>query len=287
MALKIEPTDVTFGAMVSGVHLSKLTPEALTDIKKAFLEYALLIFPDQDLSSKQQVEFAKLFGDIEYLVDNMETIPLSNRSANGKIMSDEEEQIKLLKGNEIWHTDSSYMPRASKASVLSAKIVPERGGQTEWADARAAYESLDKSIKRKIEKLNATHNYFVSQAKIGHQVKVGAAYGFYEGEAPIHPLVKIHPETKRRALYIGRHACDIPGMPEEKSEELLQFLNTQIVKNQFVWQHSWSAGDIAIWDNRCLLHRARPFDATEERLMMHTRIRGNEDSETALNYRSA
>ncbi len=285
MKFKIQPTDVTFGAIVSGIHLSQLTSDLLDDIKEAFLKYALLIFPGQNLSSKQQVEFAKIFGEIEYLVDNMETIPLSNRSSNGRIMSDEEEQIKLLKGNEIWHTDSSYMPRASKASVLSAKIIPEFGGQTEWADARAAYDSLEKHMREKIDTLNATHNYFVSQAKIGHQVKVGAAYGFYEGEPPIYPLVKIHPETNRPALYVGRHACNIIGMPEDEAEELLQFLNAQIVKSQFVWQHSWSPGDIAIWDNRCLLHRARPFDSSKERLMMHTRIRGNKISETALNYR--
>jgi len=286
MKIEIQPTDVTFGATITGVELANLDLETWPQIKKAFLKYALLIFPSQHLDSRQQVDFAKRFGEIEFLVRNMETIPLSNRSSNGKLMDDDEEQIKLLKGNEIWHTDSSYMPRASKASVLSAKIIPNKGGQTEWADARSAYDFLDDSIKNKINYLKATHNYFISQAKIGHEVKVGAAYGFYEGEPPVHPIVKIHPETDRPSLYVGRHACDVLGMQQKESEELLSFLNAQIVKKQFVWQHQWSPGDIVIWDNRCLLHRAKPFDSGEERLMMHTRIRGDKFSETAVNYQS-
>ena len=287
MAIEIKPTKATLGATITGIDLTQLNSETWSLIKKAFLEYALLIFPSQGLSSPQQVDFAKRFGKIEILVENMETIPLSNKSSNGKLMKDDEEQIKLLKGNEIWHTDSSYMPRAAKASVLSARVIPSHGGQTEWADARAGYDALDDSMKKKIAGLKASHNYFRSQAKIGHRVEVGAAYGFYEGESPIYPLVKIHPETGRPALYAGRHACDVLGMENSESENLLIFLNEQIVKSTHVWQHQWSPGDLAVWDNRCLLHRACPHDPASERLMMHTRVRGDAESETAINYRNS
>ena len=287
MAIEIKPTKATLGATITGIALTQLNSGTWSLIKESFLEYALLIFPSQGLNSQQQVDFARRFGEIEMIVENMETIPLSNKSSNGKLMKDDEEQVKMLKGNEIWHTDSSYMPRAAKASVLSARIIPSQGGQTEWADARAAYDGLDDSMKKKIASLKASHNYFRSQAKIGHIVDVGAAYGFYEGESPVYPLVKIHPETGRPALYAGRHACDILGMENVESENLLVFLNEQIVTPPQVWQHQWSPGDLVVWDNRCLLHRARPHDPESERLMMHTRVRGDIGSETAINYRNS
>ena len=127
-------------------------------------------------------------------------------------MGDDTFRMKLLAGNEGWHTDSSYMPLSAKASVLSARVVPSSGGQTQWADPRAAYDALDQSMKDRIEDLTAYHSYFYSQAKLGHEVEAGAGYGFFEGEPPLRPLVKEHPETARLALYIGRHAGRIVGM---------------------------------------------------------------------------
>ena len=267
------------------MKLSEIDTRSLDQIKKLFLEHALLIFPGQFLEARAQEAFAKNFGAIEVLVENMKSIPISNKAENGRLMGRKDEQMKLLKGNEGWHTDSSYMPRAAKASVLSAHIVPPEGGETQWADARAAYDSLEVVTKDNLKNLCAQHNYFRSQAKIGHKVAVGAAYGFFEGESPEYPLVKIHPETGRPALYVGRHACEIPGMESQEAENLLAQLNTHITQEPYVWSHKWAPGDVAIWDNRCVLHRARPYDQSQERLMMHTRIRGERESETAINYR--
>ena len=285
MDMTIERTGATLGAIVNGVRLSEIDTSALVRIKELFLEHALLIFPGQFLDARAQEAFAKNFGAIEVLVENMKSIPISNKAENGRLMDSKDEQMKLLKGNEGWHTDSSYMPRAAKASVLSAHVVPPEGGETQWADARAAYDSLEASTKNRLKDLRAQHNYFRSQAQIGHKVAVGAAYGFFEGKSPEYPLVKIHPETGRPALYVGRHACEIPGMEAQDAENLLVQLNTHITQEPYVWSHKWAPGDVAIWDNRCVLHRARPYDQSQERLMMHTRIRGERESETAINYR--
>ena len=124
-----------------------------------------------------------------------------------------------LRGNEGWHTDSSYMPLAAKASVLSAQVVPSAGGETEWADMRAAYDALDEATRRRIAGLSAHHSLYHSQAKIGHVVQTGAGYGFHTKGAPLRPLVKVHPVTGRPALFIGRHAYGIPGLDEARVGE--------------------------------------------------------------------
>src|SRR6185503_11413256 len=133
----------------------------------------------------------------------------------------DEHRYKALRGNEGWHTDSSYMPLAAKASCLSAQVVPSAGGETEWADMRAAYDALEEATRQRIAGLSAHHSLYHSQAKIGHIVETGAAYGYHTKGAPLRPLVKVHPVTGRPALFIGRHAYGVPGLAEPASEQLL------------------------------------------------------------------
>lgn len=287
MALTIQATDATLGAFVDDVDLAALDDPAWREIEAAFHEYALLIFPGQHLSVEEQTAFAERFGEIEILYENLRTIPISNRGGDDRLMADDSDQMKLLRGNEGWHTDSSYMHLAAKASVLSAHVLPSTGGQTEWADARAAYDALDDAIRERISDLSAYHSFFYSQAKIGHQVEVGAGYGFFDGEPPLRPLVKVHPVTARAALYIGRHACRIPGLEDDAAEALLQDLVTFTCQSPRTFQHEWEPGDLAVWDNRCLLHRARPYDYGEDRVMMHTRVKGEPATENSLNAGSA
>jgi alpha-ketoglutarate-dependent taurine dioxygenase len=210
------------------------------------------------------------------------SIPITNKTPKGDFHAEDSEWMQLLKGNEGWHSDSSYMPLTAKASILSAHVIPTHGGETQWADMRSAYDALDPSTKEKIKGLNAFHSYFHSQAKIGHYVKKGATYGFFDGDAPLHPIVKIHPETGRQALFIGRHACNIPGLSEKNSGYLLDNLLRFSCQDPRVLTHVWSKGDLVVWDNRCVLHRARPYQSGEERLMLHTRIKGEVASESAL-----
>lgn len=281
--MRIDPIDATLGAIVTGVSLAGLDAPGWRAIEDAFLTYALLIFPAQHLDTAAQEAFARRFGEIEVINPGSETISITNRAENGKLMKDDAHRMLLMRGNEGWHTDSSYMPRSAKASVLSAHIVPSAGGGTEWADMRAAYAALAPDMQARLTGLNAWHSYFYSQKKIGHDVAVGAGYGFFDGEPPLYPLVKTHPVTGRPALFIGRHACRIPGIEDAEAERLLQELVDFACQPPRVYEHRWQPGDVAVWDNRCLLHRARPYDHDEPRLMMHTRVRGDAATETALN----
>ncbi len=275
--------DATFGAYVEDVDLSKPDEVPWAWIDAAFLEHALLIFPDQHLSADDQVAFAEHFGEIELLTPNaaIKAVPLSNVTKDGSLADETLDYVQVLRGNEGWHTDSSYMRLAAKASVLSARVVPSEGGETEWADMRAAYDALDDATKARIEGLSAYHSLYHSQAKLGHEARPGVGYGFHEEGEPLRPLVKTHPETARKALYIGRHAHDVPGLAPEESEALLDELLDFACRPPRTLKHAWRAGDVALWDNRSLLHRARPYERNEARVMVHARVAGDPKTEWA------
>ncbi len=279
----VERTPATLGAVVTGVDLNALTAAEWQAIRAAFLEHAVLIFPGQHLSANAQTTFAERFGSIEYLVAERKIIPISNRRADGSLLSDHEHGMQVMMGNEGWHTDSSYMRLSAKASVLSAHVVPAHGGETEWADMRAAYDALDEAMRARIADLAAYHSLRYSQARMGHVAAVGSSYGFHDEQPPLRPLVKVHPETGRAALYIGRHAYGIPGLDPDESESLLDDLVAFACQPPRVYTHSWTPGDVVVWDNRCVLHRARPYDHREARVMMHVRVAGEPTTERAAN----
>jgi alpha-ketoglutarate-dependent taurine dioxygenase len=281
--LVIEPTGATFGAFVTGVSLANLDSASWSRILAAFHDHAVLIFPDQQLDSAAQIAFGERFGRIEELAVGHKIVPISNKRADGTLLKDADNSMKVLQGNEGWHTDSSYMRISALASVLSAHVVPSHGGETEWADMRAAYDALDRAMRERIANLSAYHSLYYSQAKIGHVGAVGSSYGFHRDKTPLRPLVKIHPVTGRPALYIGRHAHAIPTLTETESEALLDELVSFACRPPRTYLHAWRPGDVVIWDNRCVLHRARPYDHREPRVMMHTRIAGDPVSELAAN----
>ncbi len=278
--LRIEPLPTTLGATVTGVKLGALEASDWDAIESAFHEFALLILPGQHASSDEQVAFARRFGDIETIFADAPIVPISNQRPDGGLRDDEDPIMQILRGNEGWHTDSSYMPLAARASVLSAHVVPESGGETEWADMRAAFEALDAATQERIAGLSAFHSLRHSQARIGDDGP-GIGYGYEGHEPPLRPLVKVHPVTGRPALFIGRHAYGIPGLAPAESEQLLDDLLEQACRPPRVHRHTWKPGDLAIWDNRCVLHRARPFDHRQPRVMKHTRIAGDPASELA------
>ena len=277
----IKPLDATFGAVATDLKLAALDDAAWRDLYAAWLEYALLIFPGQHLSREDQIAFAKRFGPLEF-----EMLPLSNVKSDGALIVDPDNDIvKVLKGNMGWHCDSTYMPVQAKGAVFSAGVLPSSGGATGWADMRAAYDALDEDLRAKVETLSAHHSLYYSQAKLGHYPRKGSdysGYGFHDGPAPLRPLVKIHPETGRKSLLIGRHAHAIPGMDANESERFLQELVNFACRPPRIYHHDWTAGDTVVWDNRCLLHRAMPWDMDEPRVMWHSRIAGDPASEAAL-----
>ncbi|MDP6706259.1 MAG: TauD/TfdA family dioxygenase [Alphaproteobacteria bacterium] len=283
----ITPLDASLGATITDIDLAAMDDDTWRLVEEAFHEYGLLVFPGQSLSDEAQVAFAGRFGDIELLRDDPEAkaVQISNQKPDGSVLKPEEHRYQALRGNEGWHTDSSYMPLAAKASVLSAQVVPPAGGETEWADMRAAYDALDDETKERIEDLSAHHSLYQSQAKIGHMVETGAGYGYHDKGAPLRPLVKTHPVTGRKSLFIGRHAYRIPGMDDAEAQALLDELLDFACRPPRTHAHPWRPGDVIIWDNRCVLHRARPYDYGEARVMRHTRVAGDPQTEIATTGR--
>jgi len=278
--MQIQPLPASFGARVTGIMLAALDEPAWRALYDAWLRYALLIFPEQHLSREQQVAFARRFGALEFAL-----APISNVRPDGSLRdARDDDVIKVLRGNMYWHADSTYMPVQAKGAVFSAERVPAKGGETGWADMRAAYDALDAQTRERIEGLSAYHSLHYSQSKLGHTPKAGSeysGYGFHDGPVPLRPLVKTHPETGRKSLLIGRHAHNIPGMEPAESERLLESLAAFACRPPRVHYHRWSPGDVVVWDNRCLLHRAMPWDMSEPRIMWHSRIAGDSVSEAA------
>lgn len=281
--LVLEPLDATFGAVVRGVELRSIDDTTWAELREAWLEFALLVFPGQFLTRDEQDAFARRFGDLEFTA-----APISNIDRTGAVHSDPDDDIvKALRGNEGWHHDSTYMPVQAKGAVFSAEIVPGSGAATGFADMRAAYEALDEATRALIGGLSAHHSLEYSQGRAGYLPRPNDAgtypgYGYHGGPRPLRPLVKVHPETRRANLLAGRHAHDIVSMTPEASEALLDRLNDDACAGRRVHHHEWTVGDAVLWDNRCLMHRATPFDMTEPRRMWHTRIAGDPVSEAAL-----
>ena len=165
-----------------------------------------------------------------------------------------------------------------------ALVVPPEGGETEFADMRAAYDALDDAMKEKLAGLSAHHSLYHSQAKIGYSHQTDNRYGFHNKGAPLRPIIKTHPETGRKSIYTGRHAYGIPGLSDEESEELLSKLLEDACQRPRTYLHKWTVNDLVVWDNRCVFHRARPYDPNHTRVLRASRISGEPESELAPTF---
>lgn len=283
--MRVEPLNKSFGAKVYDLRIPELGTEQLDAIYSLWLKYALLIFPEQNINNDQQINFAKNFGALEF-----DLSPISNVRGDGSIRdANDDDIVKSLRGNMEWHHDSTYMPIQAKGAVFTAHTVPSKGGETGWADMRAAYDNLSENMKNKIEDLSAFHSYEWSQKeRFGHKdpkVSEFNSYGFDIDPKPLRPLVKTHSETGRRCLTIGRHINKIPGMSDLEAQNLAKELEQHACSNDnWVYHHSWTEGDAVIWDNRCLMHQACMWDLNEARVMYHSRIEGDPIAEAAANY---
>ncbi|MEO5901933.1 MAG: TauD/TfdA family dioxygenase [Ilumatobacteraceae bacterium] len=282
----VEPLDATFGALVTGIELRALDDETWAALHETWVEHALLIFPGQFLTRDEQDAFALRFGKLEF-----KAAPISNMSRDGTTHADPaDDVVKALRGNEGWHHDSTYMPLQAKGAVFSAEIVPSAGAATGWADMRAAYDALDDARRERLAGLQAYHSLYYSQGREGYLPSKRdenggyGVYGYHDQEPSLRPLIKIHPDTGRANLLIGRHAYGIVGMDPDESEHLLDELNEWACQAPRVHFHQWEVGEAVVWDNRRLMHCATPFDMTEPRRMWHTRIAGEPESELAVNH---
>ena len=279
--MDIEPIDATLGAVITGVRLAGLTDDEWLEVEHAFHEHAVLVFPGQDLTSPDQISFAQRFGPIEVLVDGYDAVPISTVDRTGEVMAPDHPVMQVVRGNQGWHTDSTYMSVSAKASVLSAR------GRADRREARpngptCAPPTTRSTTRREdqISGLCAYHSIVYSQAKAGFDSTVG--YGMDESPQ-LRPLVKIHSVTGRPALFIGRHAHAIPGLdPRPSPTRCSTRLLDDACRPPRVHRHHWQPGDVVVWDNRCVLHRACEWDLAEPRVMVHTRVAGDPATESAI-----
>jgi alpha-ketoglutarate-dependent 2,4-dichlorophenoxyacetate dioxygenase len=269
MTITVQPITPEFVAEVGDVDLSRpLTSEDVAAVKQAFARHAVLIFPGQTLSQEQHLDFARLFGPLETSVEvyrtdvKIRTRPefadVSNLTHEGEIWG-RDSRIRLMEiGNRLWHTDSSFKFVPARASLLYGRSIPPIGGHTEFADTRAAWDALPEATKQRLEGLIAEHSLFNSRARIGFT-------DFVEAERKNLPpvpqaLVRTHPDSGRRHLYLASHAGRIVGMPEADGRALIDELLAHCGQRQFVYTHRWRLHDLVMWDDRCTLHRALGYD---------------------------
>ena len=278
--VRVEPMDATLGAVVRGVDLNApLGNGAFEDIHAAWLEHAVLVFPDQFLDDGSHTAFSERFGPLERMFDmrgrgSRVFAILSNVRKDGSLIEPDGSDALFLKGNSYWHTDSSFKRVPAKASLLCAKQVPDEGGETEFADMRAAWDRLDPGTRSRLEGKVAVHSFRYSQGKVGGLETMSDSD--LDDLPPVeHPVVRTHPETGRKSLYIGRHASHIVGEDVAESRNLLETLCEEACRPPRVFTHRWTAGDLVMWDNRCVLHRGRPYPPDQAREMRRTTIAGN------------
>ena len=281
--MKITPIENrVFGATVTGVALGDLTDAEFAAIEAAFLDYGFLAFPRQFLSEEENVAFGMRFGELEFGGSPMSNQERLGEGRFGKIFDIDTQRMRTNVGNEAWHTDSTYKPISSKCGMLSAVQVPEEGGETELADLRAGYAALDPATTDRIDGMSAYHSTQYSQANDVGDFPPQDGKGIYHGEAYLRPLVKVHPETGVKNLFVGRHAFGIPGLERSESKRLITSLVEFTVSDPSrVYTHRWRPGDTLFWDNRAILHRAQPYDYAEPRVLIGTRVAGEPESELA------
>jgi alpha-ketoglutarate-dependent taurine dioxygenase len=281
----ISPLNKTFGAVVTNVRLDDLDAQVFKQIYDAWLEHALLIFPQQHLDKTAQIAFARRFGT---LVEGLEAAEISNVKPDGSLRdAPDDDMMKIIRGNMYWHQDNTYMPLQAKGAVFSARVVPREQGDTAFADMRAAWAALDDAMQQRLRSLTAHHSLAHSQRLLGEETKSKDSeyigYGLDVENIPLRPLMKAHPETGAPTLAVGRHAYGIPGLTADESQRLIsELIEFAVVDERRVYQHRWTVGDVVVWDNRCLMHKACAWDYKEPRVMLHSRIAGDPTTESAL-----
>jgi alpha-ketoglutarate-dependent 2,4-dichlorophenoxyacetate dioxygenase len=269
MSISIFPVTPDFAAEVGDVDLSQpLPPDVQNEIKAAFWKYAVLVFPEQQLTPEQHVAFATNFGPLEtsiaaYRSDEKLRIradlaDVSNLNPENEVWETASRQRMFQLGNRLWHTDSTFRHVPALASLLYGRAIAPIGGHTEFADERAAWDALPESTRKRIDGLVAEHSIFTSRAKLGF-------HDFSDEERAAMPpvkqvLVRTLPENGRRSLYLASHAGRVIGMPEDEGRKLLDELIAHATQRQFIYTHRWRTNDLVMWDNRCTMHRGTDFD---------------------------
>ncbi|HEX2942401.1 MAG TPA: TauD/TfdA family dioxygenase [Rhodopila sp.] len=287
-----------FVGEVTGIDLTRqLTADQLARIEAGMDDYAVLVFHDQRFDDESQLHFSRYFGELEAALGGemakpedrrlrLELADISNLDRNNRMRgADDKIRLNAL-GNRLWHSDASFRAIPAKYSLLSARVVPGRGGNTEFADMRAAYDALDDGTKAEIETLITEHSNAYSREAIGFPREDYGAHNQDKLRPVRHRLVRTHPVTGRKSLYLSAHIGGIVGWPVPEARAFIRDLTEHATQRQFVYAHVWRPWDLVIWDNRTTMHRARRYDdLAEVRDMRRTTIRG--DSLTAPQQEAA
>ena len=285
MTITIRPIDPAtrafFAGEVSGIDLTRRLSDAeVAAIHAGMDEFGVLVFHDQNLTDEQQLAFSRQLGPLETATGDiaapedrrlsMDVNDISNLDKHGKVVARDDRRRLFSLGNQLWHSDSSFKAVPAKYSLLSARTIPAEGGNTEFADMRAAYDALDAATKREVHDLVCLHSQIFSRGVLGFDE-------FTEAErvkwAPVRQrLVRRHPTTGRLSLYLASHAGEIEGWPVPEARAFLRDLTEHATQRQFVYAHVWRLHDLVMWDNRVTMHRARRFDGRQVRDMRRTTL---------------
>jgi alpha-ketoglutarate-dependent 2,4-dichlorophenoxyacetate dioxygenase len=281
MPIAVTRLGPSFAARIDGADISRPLDDATwAAIRAAFDEHSVLLFRGAALDDETQVAFSLRFGALEVTrsMNPAAGTPFARQSnldiKTGEVIPAEDRRMIYQLANMLWHSDSSFKAVPSLCSILTGRIVPPEGGATEFASARAAYPSLPEDLKRRVEHAVVVHDFAWSRDQVRP--------GFFTADErtvypPVrHPLVRANPVNGRRALFLGAHASHVDGLPIDEGRALLRTLLDHVTQPAFVYRHEWREGDLVIWDNRCVLHRATPYDtARYQRLMQRTTIAGD------------
>ena len=285
MPVTFEQIGPTLAARVAGVDATQpLCADAVGQIEAGMDRYAVLVFPSQAVTDDQQVAFTESFGALEGTAggnvsakDQQRLSPkladVSNLDQHGKPLARDDRRRMFNLGNQLWHSDSSFRAVPAKYSILSGRVVATVGGNTEFADMRAAYDALDGRTKAEVEDLVCEHSLMYSRGALGFDDLTADERAAF---APVRQrLVRRHPVTGRRSLFLSSHIGSIVGWPVPEARAFLRDLTEHATERRFVYAHHWQPFDLVMWDNRQLMHRVRRFDDTQVRDMRRTTVAGD------------
>ncbi len=270
MTFDLTPLHPRFGVRIEGIDLAAMTPAIFARLRAAFEEHSLLLFPGQTLDDAAHLRLARLFGPIEDR-NAAERAPgeaykvpeVSNLRPDGTTVPADDLHMLNLKANMLWHSDSTFMPAPALANILIARTVTRNGGQTEFACSRAAFADLPEARKEQLRRRAFRHRYAHSRAQISEEL--AAMPMFHKWEDQIWRAIWPNPVNGREAIYIASHVCAVEGMDPESGAALIGELLKYVARDEYVFSHTWNVGDVIVWDQRAVLHRARPWNEEEPR----------------------
>ena len=281
MSLQLKPLHPLFVAEASGIDITRALSDAeVRQINAAMNQYAVLVWRGRQLSGQQQIDFTKSFGPLDLglkkvfkrpeRLEDERLIDISNVDAQGNVARRDSPKNLSNFANQLWHSDSSFQGAPIAYSMLSAVVVPAEGGETEFADLRAAYDALPERTRAEVENLSAEHYALHTRILLGDE-----AYTDDQKKAippAVWPLVQTHPGSGRKLLFVGVHAREVIGWPTAEGRIYLSDLLEHATQREFVYSHQWQVGDLVMWDNRSTLHRGRRYDVAERRELRRTTI---------------